>query len=245
MLLAIRTPFMKTKPTLLCSIAVLLASAQFVFSQTPPNLSLNLFAGVTITGSTGSVYTIQTTTDLAQTNSWTALAFVQLATTNLLFDDTSAPATASRFYRALLQTAPPNMVFIPLNSFTMGSPTNELHRDPNEGPQTRVTLSRGFWIGKFEVTQGEYVSVTATNPSSFPGNLSRPISTVSWPDATNYCLLRTQQELAAGQIAPGSRYRLPTEAEWECAARAGTSTRFSYGEDPNYTSLTNYAWQNL
>jgi formylglycine-generating enzyme required for sulfatase activity len=236
---------MKTKSKMVCSIIALLGSAQFVFSQAPPNLSLSLFAGVTITGNTGSVYTIQTTTDLAQTNSWTALAFVQLATTNVLFVDTSTPATGSRFYRALLQTGPTNMVFIPPNTFTMGSPTNELDRDPNEGPQTRVTLSRGFWIGKFEVTQGEYVSVTATNPSEFPGNLSRPISTVSWPEATNYCWLRTQQELATGQIPPGSRYRLPTEAEWECAARAGTSTRFSYGEDPTYTSLTNNAWQNF
>src|SRR5262249_48311621 len=105
-----------------------------------------------------------------------------------------------------------------------------------------VTLTRGFWIGKFEVTQGEYLSVMGTNPSFFPSDLSRPISSVSWPDATNYCWILTQRELAAGRIPAGSQYRLPTEAEWECAARAGTSTRFSYGDDPYYTSLTNHAW---
>jgi formylglycine-generating enzyme required for sulfatase activity len=134
------------------------------------------------------------------------------------------------------------MVHIPPNTYTLGSPTNELHRQTNEGPQTTVTLSHDFWIGKYEVTEGEYLDVTGTNPSFFPGDLSRPISSVSWPDATNYCGLLTARELAAGRIAPGSFYRLPTEAEWECAARAGTTTRLGYGDDPDYTSLTNHAW---
>jgi formylglycine-generating enzyme required for sulfatase activity len=100
-------------------------------------------------------------------------------------------------------------------------------------------------MGKYEVTEAEYLSVTGTNPSEFPSDLSRPVSSVSWLDATNYCWLLTQRELAAGRIPPGSRFRLPTEAEWECAARAGTTNRFSYGDDLNYSSLTNYAWQNF
>jgi formylglycine-generating enzyme required for sulfatase activity len=78
--------------------------------------------------------------------------------------------------------------------------------------------------------------------TDFGTDLNRPVETVSWNDATNYCSRLTQQERAAGQIAANSVYRLPTEAEWEYACRAWTSTRFSYGDDPGYTNLTNYAW---
>jgi formylglycine-generating enzyme required for sulfatase activity len=159
-----------------------------------------------------------------------------------VFSDASAAHSARKFYRALSQSLPANMVFIAPNTFTMGSPTNEQDRATNEGPQTIVTLTRGFWIGKYEVTQGEYLSVMNSNPSPFPGDLSRPVTSVSWPDATNYCVKLTQRELAAGRISADSHYRLPTEAEWECAARAGTSTRFSYGDDPGYTNLADHAW---
>jgi formylglycine-generating enzyme required for sulfatase activity len=117
-----------------------------------------------------------------------------------------------------------------------------------------VTISRGFWMAKYEVTQGEYLAVMGSNPSWFNGDhtsaegqnygtdLSRPVETVSWDDATNYCSQLTQRERAAGRIGTNSVYRLPTEAEWEYACRAWTSTRLSYGDDPGYTNLTNYAW---
>jgi len=213
-----------------------------MFAQTPPSLDLHLFAGVNITGSTGAVYAVQCTTDVAQSNSWTTLAMVQLPTTNHLWVDTSAPVGDRRFYRAVLQTSPTNMVFIPPNTFRMGSPTNEFNRSVEDGPLTTVILTRGFWVGKYEVTQREYLAIMNNNPSFFPTNLDAPVSSVSWVDATNYCAKLTQQELAAGRIPAGSAYRLPTEAEWEYAARAGTSTRFSYGDDLDASSLTNYAW---
>ncbi len=191
-----------------------------------------------VTGPPG-VYAVLGSADL---EAWSVLGALTNQLGNIVFTDVTAHLASQKFYRTLLQSPPTNMVFIPPNTFTMGSPTNELHRDTNEGPQTTVTLSRGFWIGKYEVTQGEYLSVMNTNPSQFPGDLSRPISSVSWPDATNYCATLTQRELAAGRIPAGNQYRLPTESEWECAARAGTSTRFSYGDDPDYASLPNHAW---
>ena len=191
-----------------------------------------------ITGPPG-VYAVLASSDLAD---WSQAGIVSNALGSVSFVDVTAQLYPRRFYRALPLSPPTNMVFIPPNTFTMGSPPNEQDRAGDEGPQTTVTLTRGFWIGKFEVTQGEYLSVMNTNPSFFPGDLSQPISSVSWFDATNYCWILTQRELAAGRIPVGSHFRLPTEAEWECAARAGTTTRFSYGDDPGYAGLTNHAW---
>jgi formylglycine-generating enzyme required for sulfatase activity len=191
-----------------------------------------------ITGPPG-VYSVLGSTNLA---TWSAVGVASNPLGSVNFHDVTANASPQKYYRALLQVPPENMVFIPPNTFTMGTPTNEVNRQADENPQTTVTITRGFWIGKYEVTQREYQAVVGSNPSQFPGDSNRPVETVSWLDATNYCALLTQRELAAGRISPGSRFRLPTEAEWECAARAGTSTRFSYGDDPNFTGLAANAW---
>jgi formylglycine-generating enzyme required for sulfatase activity len=200
---------------------------------------------LTITGAVGAVYSVEYVADLAQTNNasaWRCLEFLPLPASPYLWADKSTPATGKRFYRAVEFDAPTNMVFIPPGTFMMGSPTNETDRFANEGPQIAGTFSRGFWMGKHEVTQGESLEVMGINSSRFTGDDNRPVEMVSWSFATNYCARLTQRERAAGRIPAGSVYRLPAEAEWEYACRAGTSTRFSYGDDPGYTSLTNYAW---
>ena len=184
------------------------------------------------------IYTVFASSDLA---SWTALGTMTNSLGTAGFID-SAPLSERKFYIALPQSIPTNMVFIPPNTFKLGSPSNESGRMPDEGPQTVVTLSHGFWMSKFLVTQREYLSVIGSNPSGFPGDRNRPVESVSWLDATNYCAKLTQQDLAAGRIPSGTHYRLPTEAEWECAARAGTTTRYYYGDDPGAFSLTNFAW---
>ncbi len=123
----------------------------------------------------------------------------------------------------------------------MGSPSTEEGRKPDEGPQTQVTISRGFWMSSAETTQEEYLAVMGSNPSFFIGDLTRPMENVTWSEASRYCRRLTARERAARRILAEYEYRLPTEAEWEYCCRAGTTTRFSYGDDPNYSLLDEYA----
>ncbi len=123
------------------------------------------------------------------------------------------------------------MVQIPAGSFDMGS--DAAGGDPYQGPVGpihSVTISQSFWMGEHEVTQEEYEALMGTNPSGWSGpNL--PVETVSWDDARAYCTALTAQEMAVGNLPAGSEYRLPTEAEWEYACRAGTTTEFNVGAE--------------
>jgi formylglycine-generating enzyme required for sulfatase activity len=105
-----------------------------------------------------------------------------------------------------------------------------------ERPIHTVKISNGFYMGVYEITQGQYQKVMGNNPSHFKwiGNDNLPVEMVSWDDAVEFCKKLSQTE--------GKTYRLPTEAEWEYACRAGTTTKFSFGDDES--QLGDYAWYN-
>ncbi|MFN7512298.1 SUMF1/EgtB/PvdO family nonheme iron enzyme [Microcystis sp.] len=123
------------------------------------------------------------------------------------------------------------MVGLPAGQFLMGSPDSDPDARDNEKPQHQVKVN-SFAIGKYPVTQAQYQAVMGTNPSFFKYNPQNPVEDVSWNEAQAFC-----QKLS--QIT-GKTYRLPTEAEWEYACRAGTTTRFYFGDDAN--QLGDYAW---
>ena len=130
------------------------------------------------------------------------------------------------------------MMDIPTGTFQMGSPKGELERQSNESPQHEVNVTR-FFLGKYPVTQAQWRAVAAMeqveneldpDPSSFKGD-DRPVEKVTWHDVTEFC-----QRLSRHT---GRTYRLPSEAEWEYACRAKTTTPFHFGETIT-TDLANY-----
>lgn len=116
------------------------------------------------------------------------------------------------------------MRWIPPGSFRMGSPDGERGRwADEEGPPHLVTISQGFWLGETPCTQEQWRAVMAENPSELKGS-GLPVDSVTWDEAGEYCERLGRQMGALG-------FRLPTEAEWECASRAGTESAFNDGSD--------------
>src|SRR5205807_6124391 len=122
------------------------------------------------------------------------------------------------------------LALVPAGTFLMGSPEDEPGHRFNEGPQHEVVLTQPFYLGVHPVTQEQYERVMDSNPARFNrgggGGPDHPVENVSWDDAAAFC--RRLSELPAERQA-GRAYRLPTEAEWEYACRAGTATPFSAG----------------
>jgi formylglycine-generating enzyme required for sulfatase activity len=135
------------------------------------------------------------------------------------------------------------LVLIPKGTFVMGSPESEEGRQKDE-TQHEVTISKDYYLGVTEVTQGQYQKVMGKNPSYFKKRIIResdssmyPVEAVSWEDAVEFCkkLSELPEEKKAGRV-----YRLPTEAEWEYACRSGSKSAYSFGESSK--SLGDYAW---
>lgn len=122
-------------------------------------------------------------------------------------------------------------VLLDAGSFTMGSPPLEADRDADEIPHT-VTLTKAFYMQTTEVTQGQWVAIMKTNPSKFSGDTFLPVEQVSWNDVQTF--IQKLNEKNEGQ------YRLPTEAEWEFAARAGTSTAYYCGNSASCLDKTDW-----
>jgi formylglycine-generating enzyme required for sulfatase activity len=133
------------------------------------------------------------------------------------------------------------LVLLPAGEFPMGSPDSDPDAYADEKPQHRVRITRPFYMGATEVTQGQYQAATGANPSQLKGSDDLPVETVSWLDAINYCNALSRKEgLTPFYRVQGETvevpdwnvlgYRLPTEAEWEYACRAGSTTRYSFGD---------------
>jgi formylglycine-generating enzyme required for sulfatase activity len=125
------------------------------------------------------------------------------------------------------------LVLVPAGKFMMGSPKDEKNRSESEGPQHEVTISRPFYMAIYPVTQEQYEKIIGKNPSHFKG-AQNPVENVNWDDAVGFCKTLSQKT--------GKTVQLPTEAQWEYACRAGSTTRFCYGDDNDDSKLGDYAW---
>jgi formylglycine-generating enzyme required for sulfatase activity len=225
-------------------------------------------------------YLIEATTGLA--DGWHVDPFGPgvLRGVNGALTATLATAERQQFFRILLlpsepaNPAPDELVWIPPGTFTMGTPPDEVGRENQEGPLTRVTLTRGYWLGKYEVTIDQYreflldggdQSGVAWTAASCPINRDEtfslsgtasgrqgdlPMCHITWAGAMAYCNWRTDRAVEEGSLPEGYVFSLPTEAQWEYACRAGTTSRYSFGDAPECeprtcggcVGLEDYAW---
>ena len=169
----------------------------------------------------------------SQTNSGALSVPVTITAMDAAGNTSSCAATLS-----VTQTAacflPSGFVPIQLGTFQMG-------QVGVAQPVHSVTISYPFWMGAKEVTQAEYAALMGTNPSYFGGNANHPVEQVTWHNARSYCAALTAQQSALGAVPAGYEYRLPTEAEWEYACRAGTTTSWNVGNSLSCSQANHYS----
>ena len=190
----------------------------------------NVTASVTVTG----------TVDMNTTGTYLLTYSVADAAGNTATANRTVTVVGNRSVD-LNATVAMDMLWVPADTFTMGSPTTEAGRQSDREDEHNVSLTKGFYLGKYEVTQAQYEAVLGTNPSEFnaTGNGNRPVEKVSWTEAVAFCTQLTTQEQAAGRLPAGWAYVLPTESQWEYACRAGTTTAYSWG---NTIASSNANW---
>jgi len=137
--------------------------------------------------------------------------------------------------KELVNSVGMKLILMPVGEFKMGSNDGAA----NEKPVHAVRITKPFYLGGTEVTQAEWEAVMGANPSNFKG-AKRPVEQVSWDDCQEFCRRLTERDRKANKIPKGATYGLPTEAEWEYACRAGSATKYCYGDAEN--TLGEYAW---
>jgi sulfatase modifying factor 1 len=168
----------------------------------------------------------------------TCVAFAPLVLANVMTrGQPKAPMApddfAGRKAGAQRQVADVKLCWCPPGHFIMGSPPTEPERRPGEN-QVAVTLTRGFWMGKYEVTQGEWTRIVGKLPGPLtPGGGKGddlPVYNVNYAESVDFCRKLTEKGRASGELPSGWEFRLPTEAQWEYACRAGTTTATAFGD---------------
>jgi formylglycine-generating enzyme required for sulfatase activity len=227
-------------------ILVLSSSAAGQFSHEDPKLKLGVFMAFLQYGLTGVADTEQGNRDgqvsllelYKYTHEGTSL-FVSkkhgTLQTPTLHGDIAGDFVLGVRRTVITNTLGMKLTLIPAGEFQMGSPTSEKDRNGDE-TRHQVKITKPFYLGVYEVTQAQYERVMGKNSSKFKGP-QNPVEKVSWTEAVEFC--RKLSELPA-EKSGGYVYRLPTESEWEYACRAGTTTKYSFGDSES--ELSDYAW---
>jgi formylglycine-generating enzyme required for sulfatase activity len=171
-------------------------------------------------------------------------ALVALAALGSFTPATAQELKAASGEKQITNSIGMKLIYCPSGSFMMGSPAGEKDRFAKNEAHVSVAINKGFYLGKYSVTQAEFKAVMGTTPWAGKRYVKEgddyPATYVDWNDAAEFCRKLTARESQAGRLPQGYVYALPTEAQREYACRAGTTTAYSFGDDAG--NLGDYAW---